>query len=146
MPPLQPELRLTVGSRFEEIELVEQVASALLAHLGFPEPARDGILVAIREAVANAVQHGNALEAEKPVEIECRVEAGELVVGVRDRGQGFDPDALPDPLAPQNLLKPRGRGILLMRSYMDRVDFWFPERSGTLVELRARVATEVKTG
>jgi serine/threonine-protein kinase RsbW len=92
--------------------------------------------LALREALNNAVLHGNRLDPGKLVRVYCRCELGEGVfVVVKDQGRGFDPDAIPDPLAAENLTAEHGRGILLMRSQMDEVLF---ECQGSEVHMRKR--------
>jgi serine/threonine-protein kinase RsbW len=92
--------------------------------------------VALREALNNAVTHGNAMEPHKFVEVRCRCERGKGVrLAVRDHGKGFDPNAVPDPLAPDRLEAVHGRGIYLMRSAMD--ELWF-EAGGTVVSMWKR--------
>jgi serine/threonine-protein kinase RsbW len=90
--------------------------------------------LALREALNNAVLHGNRLDPGKLVYVYCRCELGKGVsVVVKDQGKGFDPCAIPDPLAAENLMVENGRGILLMRSQMDEVSF---ERGGTEIHMR----------
>src|SRR3989442_4372108 len=90
--------------------------------------------VALREALSNAILHGNRLDARKLVHVRCRCDCGSgLSVVVRDQGQGFDPDGVPDPLAFENLNSEHGRGIHLMKLAMDEVSF---ERGGTEVRMR----------
>src|SRR5690606_23784796 len=113
---------LAVASRFENIELVQAVVDDLLGRLGLDEEERHWIGLAVREAVANAIKHGNAGDPTKQVEVEVGLESGQVVVTVRDEGGGFDPGLVADPLAPENLLRPGGRGIFYMRSLMDAVD------------------------
>ena len=116
----------------------------LLGHAGCDEDERSNLALSVREAVVNAVLHGNKLEPGKCVRLEVTLEftlergleRGELAVQVFDEGTGFDLDAVPNPLAPENLLKPTGRGILLMRNFMDEVSFEFPDSGGTLVLMR----------
>ena len=92
--------------------------------------------LALREALNNAVLHGNRLDPGKLVHVYCRCELGKGVsVVVKDQGKGFDPNAIPDPLAAENLRAANGRGILLMKSQMDEVSF---EREGTEVHMRKR--------
>ncbi len=92
--------------------------------------------LALREALNNAVLHGNRLDPGKLVHVYCRCELGKGVsVVVKDQGNGFDPHAVPDPLAAENLAAENGRGILLMKSQMDEVSF---EREGTEVHMRKR--------
>jgi serine/threonine-protein kinase RsbW len=80
--------------------------------------------IALREAIGNAVVHGNRLDSAKLVEVHCRCDlATGVSMVVKDQGEGFDPDAIPDPLSAQNLEAEHGRGILLMRSQMDEVLF-----------------------
>jgi len=138
------QLRLAMPSRFEELELVDSLMEALLGHVGCDQDERSNLALSVREALANAVLHGNRLAADKSVSLEVTLEmtldAGELRIQVSDEGAGFDPDAVPDPLAPENLLKPTGRGILLMRNFMDEVSFEFPNSGGTLVFMRKSLA------
>src|SRR5712664_902714 len=90
--------------------------------------------LALREALSNAILHGNRLDARKLVHVRCRCDCGSgLSVVVRDQGQGFDPDVVPDPLAFENLNSEHGRGIHLMKLAMDEVSF---ERGGTEVHMR----------
>jgi serine/threonine-protein kinase RsbW len=92
--------------------------------------------LALREALNNAVLHGNRLDPGKLVHVYCRCELGKGVsIVVRDQGKGFDPNAIPDPLAAENLMAENGRGILLMKSQMDDVSF---ERAGSEIHMRKR--------
>jgi serine/threonine-protein kinase RsbW len=94
----------------------------------------------LREALYNAVVHGNRLDPAKLVEIHCRSERkNELDIVVKDQGQGFDLNAVPNPLAAENLLTEHGRGILFMRHWMDEV--WF-EQGGTVVHMRKGFHTQ----
>lgn len=96
--------------------------------------------LALREALNNAVVHGNRLDPGKLVQVYCRCELGkELSLVVRDQGIGFDPSGIADPLALENLQAEHGRGILLMRSQMDQVSF---ERGGTEVHMRKTASIE----
>ena len=91
--------------------------------------------MAVREAVTNAVLHGNQKDESKPVEVGVSAQGSELSVTVRDRGEGFDPASVPDPTDPQNLLKASGRGILFMRTFMDEVTWERHPRGGTVVRM-----------
>lgn len=146
---LQPELKLSIASHYGELELVDQVIDSFLQYLHWDEDERPNISLAIREAAANAVQHGSRQDPDKAAVICCSVEdvdteeeqpGRDLLVEVTDDGPGFDPEAVPDPLAPENLLKPSGRGILLIRNFMDEVSFHFPEAGGTVVFMRKRIS------
>jgi serine/threonine-protein kinase RsbW len=90
--------------------------------------------IALREALANAVLHGNHQDAEKQIRISCRIQfGGEVSIIVKDEGKGFDPSKVPDPTVIPNLESERGRGIYLMRTLMDEVHF---EQGGAEVHMR----------
>jgi serine/threonine-protein kinase RsbW len=94
------------------------------------------IELALREALANAVLHGNREDSKKQVHVSCECDEGSgISLVVRDEGPGFDPDTVPDPLAPENLGADHGRGILLMKQFMDEIHY---ERGGTEVHMRKR--------
>ena len=92
--------------------------------------------IALREAVDNAVIHGNHEDSRRKVSVECRCVPGEVSITVRDEGHGFDINVLPDPTVPENIGSTHGRGIYLMRAFMDEVRF---EDGGALVRMRKRV-------
>jgi serine/threonine-protein kinase RsbW len=130
---------LSIGSRFENIELVQVVLKDCLERLGMDEDARHWIDIAVREAVANAIKHGNAQDPAKQVHVDVELDRENLVIQVQDEGSGFDPSHLEDPLAPENLLKPNGRGIFYMKSFMDEIQYSIRPGGGTVVTLRKRV-------
>jgi serine/threonine-protein kinase RsbW len=130
---------LAIGSRFENIELVQVVLKDCLERLGMDEDARHWIDIAVREAVANAIKHGNAQDPAKQVHVDVSLDDENLVIQVQDEGPGFDPSHLEDPLAPENLLKPNGRGIFYMKSFMDEIQYTIRPGGGTVVTLRKRV-------
>jgi serine/threonine-protein kinase RsbW len=142
MPVDDSQFHLAIGSRFENIELVQVVLDDALRRVGFGEDARHWIDLAVREALANAIKHGNREDPAKQVEVEVGVEDGEVVIQVLDQGQGFEPFEVSDPLAPENLLNPNGRGIFYMKSFMDGIDYSFRPGGGTRVTLRKRLARE----
>jgi serine/threonine-protein kinase RsbW len=116
-------VRLSLSSRFENIEMAQHLCSRLLEGREVPEETRHWILMALREALANAIKHGNHQDAGKRVHVEMDVVADTLAISIRDEGVGFDPDAVVDPLAPENRLKTSGRGIFYMKTFMDDVRF-----------------------
>ena len=138
--PEEHRFHLAIGSRFETIELVQVVLNDSLERLGMDGDARHWVDIAVREAVANAIKHGNQLDPGKKVRVEAGVDGGVLVIRVEDEGEGFDPSRLEDPLAPENLLKPNGRGIFYMRSFMDEIAYSPRPGGGTVVTLRKRLA------
>ncbi|MBW8875125.1 MAG: ATP-binding protein [Acidobacteria bacterium] len=130
---------LAVGSRFENIELVQVVLRDCLQRIGMDEDAQHWVDVAVREALANAIKHGNLQDPAKQVHVDLAVEGSDLVIRVEDEGVGFDPSLLGDPLAPENLLRPNGRGIFYMRSFMDDITYGSGPGGGTMVTLRKRL-------
>ena len=133
------QFHLALGSRFENIELVQVVLDESLRRLECDEDTRYWVGIAVREAVANAIKHGNLQNPVKKVEIDLRVEGEELVISVLDEGLGFDPGQVANPLDPENLLKPDGRGIFYMGKFMDGVEYRFRDSGGTEVTLRKRI-------
>jgi len=105
-----------------------------VSKLGFPEEARFSIKLAMEEAVTNAIKHGNRFDKDKKVFIRYLCNHKAFTVSVRDEGKGFDPAKVPDPTAPENLTLPYGRGLMLMNSYMDRVEFSPKGNEVTLVK------------
>ena len=85
------------------------------------------------------IRHGNLENPEKRVEVDFAVENDEVVIVVQDQGEGFDPENVRDPVAQENLLRPNGRGILFMRSFMDSIEYAFQPGEGTRVTLRKRL-------
>ncbi|HEY3492083.1 MAG TPA: ATP-binding protein [Solirubrobacterales bacterium] len=142
--PEQRHFHLDLGSRFENIELVQVVLRDSLERLGVDEDTRHWVDVAVREAVANAIKHGNAQDPVKQVHVDLFLEGDDVVIRVEDEGAGFDPDQLRDPLAPENLLKPNGRGIFYMKSFMDEIQYGPRPGGGTIVTLRKKVAGPAK--
>lgn len=130
---------IDIGSRFENIDLVDVVSEALMHFVGLDEDSVERLGLAIREAVANGVQHGNSEDPAKRVTVSFVLSQEQLRIQIKDQGEGFDVDSLPDPLDPQNLFKPRGRGILLMNSFMDAVDYTFEAGVGTTVTLEKKI-------
>jgi serine/threonine-protein kinase RsbW len=132
-------VRLDIASRLDMLDMVQTVLSHLAGVVGFDEESVHYMTVALRESVVNAIRHGNRGDERRRVNIEFVVGDGSLEVRVLDEGAGFDPSAVPDPLAEANLLKPDGRGIFFMRSFMDAVDYSFPQGGGTMVRMVKRV-------
>ena len=130
---------IDIASRLEMLETVQTVLSHATALVGFDEDSAHYMSVAVRESVVNAIKHGNREDAKKRVKVSFVIGPGVLEVAVQDEGPGFDPGRIPDPVADENLLKTDGRGIFFMRSFMDKVEYSFPPRGGTLVRLVKRL-------
>jgi serine/threonine-protein kinase RsbW len=132
-------IHLRFNSAFEMLDMVQLVSDQLGRQLRFDEDALLWVEVAIRESVINAIKHGNRHDPQKYVTVEFSIPAspgsGELVICVRDQGEGFVPEELADPLAPENLLKASGRGVFFMRSFMDDVQWSRLSEGGMEVRL-----------
>ena len=116
-------IRMSLTSRFENIEMAQHLCSQLLEGRDVPEETRHWILMALREALANAIKHGNRQDLSKRVHLEMDILGDTLVISIRDEGSGFDPATVGDPLTPENRLKTSGRGIFYMKTFMDEVRF-----------------------
>jgi len=123
-----------LDSTLETVDRAEQTASRIASETGFDEDEVMQIAMAVREAAVNAVLHGNAYDPEKKVALEFERTTSDLVITIRDQGKGMDMARIPDPLAPENLLKTSGRGIFLIRSFMDDVQI-HPSSTGTEIKL-----------
>ena len=117
-------IHLELNSAYEMLDLAQTLTEGLCTELGFDEDSVHWVGVSVRESVANAVLHGNRVDPTRLVFVDLhgtRTDGAAIAVTVRDQGEGFDPSTLPDPLAPENLLKGSGRGIFLIRSFMDEM-------------------------
>jgi len=107
----------------ESVSEIEAAAEKSAAEAGLDEDESFRVTMAVREAAVNAVLHGNEYDPSKQVTASFEIAGDKLVVTIADEGKGLDPDTLPDPRAPENLLRGTGRGIFLIRSFMDEVHF-----------------------
>lgn len=118
-------VRLDFHSSLDILDFVQAVADQSGRRVGLDEEALHWVAVALRESLINAIRHGNGGDERKRVHVEFTLLEKEhppgLAIRVRDEGPGFDPSAVPDCLAPDNLLKSCGRGIFLIRSFMDEL-------------------------
>jgi serine/threonine-protein kinase RsbW len=130
---------LTLGSSLESVDQVERTAEDFAARAGFDQDTVPNIAMAVREAAVNAVLHGNAYDPKKHIAVSFEVNPDALVIRVSDQGPGLDPSTIPDPLAPENILRGSGRGIFLLRAFMDEVHFrqLYPGTELTLIKHRA---------
>ncbi len=103
--------------------------------LGIDEGVAFGVDMAVREAVTNAVLHGNKLDEAKVVDLKLRNSPEAFEIIVHDQGQGFNPNDIPDPTQAENILKTSGRGIFFMRNFMDMVDWSADPKGGTIVRM-----------
>lgn len=112
-------LDVTLDTRLESVDLAESLVMRAAEEAGFAEDEVHKIGMAVREGVINAYNYGNCQDCEKKIQLTVELDAGKLIVHVLDEGCGFDLEDVPDPLAEENLLRTSGRGLFLMRAFMD---------------------------
>ena len=136
-------VRIEFGSAFDMLDFVQVVSDHIGRMAGLDEDSLHWVSVAVRESVVNAIKHGNKNDETKRVVVEFTPvpidEPEELVIRVQDEGEGFDPEELADPLAPENILKSSGRGIFLIRSFMDDVRLQRGKERGMEVRMVKKV-------
>jgi serine/threonine-protein kinase RsbW len=113
----------TLDSTLETVNQAEATAGKIAQQAGFDPDTADQISMAVREATVNAVLHGNKYDPAKKVRLAFEQSNKDLIITISDEGIGLNETSIPDPLAPENLLKTSGRGIFLIRSFMDEVRF-----------------------
>ena len=127
--------RLVLPSHIEAVGDAATAMTDFVQSCGIGEEAAFAIVMAVREAVTNAMVHGNQEDETRSVEVIFNCLGNALEVEVRDQGEGFDPTSVPDPTDPANILKTSGRGIFLMRSFMDEVEWFARPEGGTTVRM-----------
>ena len=136
-------VRLEFNSVFEMVDFVQIVSDHMGRSVGLDEDSLHWVGVAIRESVINAIKHGNRHDAAKHVFVEFEATTADVVpelsIRVRDQGEGFDPEEVANPLAPENLLKSSGRGIFLIRNFMDDVQLQRVPEGGMEIRMVKRV-------
>ena len=119
MAPANQNIEITLDTQLESVDLAEQVAVRVAEASGFDEDDVHKIGMAVREGVINAYNYGNRQDHSKKIMMTIELKAEKMVIHVLDQGEGFDLAAVPDPLAEENLLRTSGRGLFLMRAFMD---------------------------
>ena len=117
------EFEVAIPSKTGEGQAVQERIISLLEQMDYPMREVFGVRLALEEALVNAIKHGNGMDPSKKVHIECRVNRERVWIRIEDEGKGFDIKALPDPTLEENLEKPSGRGVLLMREFMTKVEY-----------------------
>ena len=115
--------QLNLQSSADEVYRIESFVDDLKQWLGFGDDTYSKIMLALSEAVNNAIVHGNRKDTDKEVRIDAWCSSNNLNISVKDEGEGFNPDKLPDPLKEENLLKEGGRGVFLIKQYCDAVEY-----------------------
>ena len=136
-------VHLEIHSTLEALDLVQAIAEHLGRRLGFDDDSLHWTTMAVRESVVNAIHHGNHDDPAKIVFIDFAAspesDPADFIVCVRDQGNGFDPAALKDPLSPENMLKASGRGIFLIRQFMDDVSIKPARQGGMEMRMLKRI-------
>jgi serine/threonine-protein kinase RsbW len=142
---LHPQIPLTVEttelslpSRIETVAAAAAAVAEFVGRSGVSDEAAFGIDMAVREAVTNAVLHGNRQDENKTVELVLKSSPDAVEISVHDQGPGFNPEDVPDPTVTENILKTSGRGIFFMRTFMDEVDWLIRPEGGTTVRMLKR--------
>ena len=130
---------MTLASELASVQIVEEIAEKFANEAGFDEDTVSHIAMVAREAAVNAVLHGNKYDLSKHVTASFEITSQTLTIKIADQGEGLNPDTIPDPLAPENILRSSGRGVFLMKAFMDEVDFrqLHPGTEITLIKRRA---------
>jgi serine/threonine-protein kinase RsbW len=124
--------RIAINSKVENIAVIERAIDEICSEHGINEEHYGNILIAITEGVNNAITHGNRENPDAQVVVEFETNNGTLRCRITDEGPGFDYENVPDPTSPENIEKPNGRGVFLMRHLSDDIQF---EDNGAVVEL-----------
>jgi serine/threonine-protein kinase RsbW len=135
-------LQTTLESTLESVDEAEELVIREAGKAGFDDDGQHQIGMAVRECAVNAVVHGNRYNRKKKVHLDIERTTTGMTVTIGDEGEGFDVSSIADPLAPENLLKQSGRGILLIRAFMDEFDMHPRAGGGTEVRLVKNLASE----
>jgi len=135
------EIDVIISSALDNLDLIQTLTDCITDIMSFGEDSAHRIGMSVREMVTNAIQHGNKLDINKKVDICFEVAPDQLSISIRDQGSGFRDSDVPNPLDPDNLLKPSGRGIFYVRTFMDEVEFRSLSQGGMEVHMVKRVSS-----
>jgi len=146
--PMIPEsscVEVTLESDLKNVEVAEEITRRVAATAGFDEDEQQRIEMAVHESMINAIWHGNKNDSSKSVWLQFKIHRDRLEIRIRDQGNGFDPKHIPDPLENENLLNVSGRGIFLIRSFMDEFRVEHVHGAGTEVTMIKRLSSGIQT-
>jgi serine/threonine-protein kinase RsbW len=132
-------VEFVIPSDLSEARHVQEVIESQLRQCHFEDKEIFGIRLALEEGLVNAIKHGNQMDRGKKVQIRYRILLDRIDIGITDEGPGFNPTDIPDPLADENLERPCGRGLFLMRHYMSEVVVHPPGNRLSMYKLRKKV-------
>ncbi len=144
--PKADKITLSVPSRLDYLDMVQEMAERLSGLVGLDSEVRLDFGLAVREGAINAMKHAHGFDPLLPVRITFTVTETELEVRVRDVGEGFDPEATPDPTSPENILRASGRGLLLIGSLVDSIEFIRHDKGMELILVRQLPRPEAAGG
>lgn len=127
--------QIIIPSSLDYLPKVDEYVEGKLRKLGVDEDRLADIAVSVTEAVTNAVLHGNKNDLKKKVQIKLKADSSRVEITVEDEGNGFNPESIQSPIEKGNLLKEAGRGIFILKSLMDKVDFIVMPQKGTIVKM-----------
>ena len=141
MKRIANEIDVIISSALDNLDLIQILTDCITNSMSFDQDSAHWIGMSVRESVTNAIQHGNKLDLSKKVDICFEVFPDQLSISVKDQGNGFCADDVPNPLDAENLLKPSGRGIFYIRTFMDEVEFRSLSQGGMEVHMVKRVSS-----
>jgi serine/threonine-protein kinase RsbW len=138
-------VEVTLESNLKNVEVAEEITRRVAGTAGFGEDEQQRIEMAVHESMINAIWHGNKNDCSKTVWLQFKIHRDRLEIRIRDQGNGFDPNHLPDPLENKNLLNVSGRGIFLIRAFMDEFRVEHVNGNGTEVTMVRRLSSGIQT-
>ena len=127
--------QIIIPSSLDYLPKVDEYVEGKLRKLGVDKNKLADIAISVTEAVTNAVVHGNKNDLKKEVQIKLKADSSRVEITVKDEGNGFDPESIQSPIEEGNILKEVGRGIFILKSLMDKVDFMVYPQKGTMVKM-----------
>ena len=145
MTPESSVVEVTLESDLKNVEVAEEITRRVAGTAGFDEDEQQRIEMAVHESMINAIWHGNKNDPSKSVWLQFQIHRDRLEIRIRDQGNGFDPSHIPDPRTDENLLNLSGRGIFLIRTFMDEFRVEHVDGTGTEVIMIKRLSPEIQT-
>jgi serine/threonine-protein kinase RsbW len=145
MTPERSVVEVTLESDLKNVEVAEEITRRVAGTAGFDEDDQHRIEMAVHETMINAIWHGNKNDPSKNVWLHFKIHPDRLEIRIRDQGTGFDPNRIPDPLENDNLLNVSGRGIFLIRAFMDDFRVEHVSGRGTEVTMVKNISSGIQT-